>query len=214
MARNYGGGAGRGFGSAMGNLGRNVGKTKNELGLLLQNIEIVFTGLLSIGVKNSAEKIVSDLQKAGPSWTGSFSNSYQIATSSGVTGGTGQPGEPRPVNALVLTGPELVSNGTKYTISNTSEHADIALDLASRSGWERPGGRPQTAKGKAAWALESNTSDGRNNPSKRGAIGGGDTKGESSRTAPLDWYDDYIKGGKIDKTIKLQMDRAFQRAPK
>ena len=207
MARKYSRGAAMGFGGGARN-------QANGLWKLAKNLEIVVTGVLSMGIKRSAEDIVSDLQEAGPSWTGSFSNSYQIATSSGVTGGTGQPGEPRPVNALVLTGKELVLDGTKYTISNTSEHADIALDLVSRSDWTRPGGRPQTAKGKAAWALESNTNDGRNNPSRRGAIGGGDTKGESSRTAPLDWYDDYIKGGKIDKTIKLQMDRAFRAAPK
>lgn len=213
MARKYSRGAAMGFGGGARN-GGGARQQGNRLWKLAENFEIILTGVLSMGIKRSAEDIVSDLQEAGPSWTGSFSNSYQIATSSGVTGGTGQPGEPRPVNALVLTGPELVSNGTKYTISNTSEHADIALDLASRSDWERPGGRPQTAKGKAAWALESNTSDGRNNPSRRGEIGGGDTKGESSRTAPLDWYDNYIKGGKIDKTIKLQMDRAFRAAPK
>ena len=213
MARKYSRGAAMGFGGGARN-GGGARQQGNRLWKLAENFEIILTGVLSMGIKRSAEDIVSDLQEAGPSWTGSFSNSYQIATSSGVTGGTGQPGEPRPVNALVLTGPELVSNGTKYTFSNTSEHADIALDLVSRSGWERPGGRPQTEKGKAAWALESNTSDGRNNPSKRGAIGGGDTKGESSRTAPLDWYDNYIKGGKIDKTIKLQMDRAFRAAPK
>ena len=203
MARKYSRGAAMGFGGGAKN-------QANGLWKLAKNLEIVLTGVLSMGIKRSAEDIVSDLQGAGPSWTGSFSNSYQIATSSGVTGGTGQPGEPRPVNALVLTGPELVSNGTKYTISNTSEHADIALDLVSRSDWTRPGGRPQTAKGMAAWKLGG----GRDNPSRRGEIDGGDTKGESSRTAPLDWYDDYIKGGKIDKTIKLQMDRAFRAAPK
>ena len=203
MARKYSRGAAMGFGGGARN-------QANGLWKLAKNLEIVVTGVLSMGIKRSAEDIVSDLQEAGPSWTGSFSNSYQIATSSGVTGGTGQPGEPRPVNALVLTGKELVLDGTKYTISNTSEHADIALDLASRSNWTRPGGRPQTAKGMAAWKLGG----GRDNPSRRGEIDGGDTKGESSRTAPLDWYDNYIKGGKIDKTIKLQMDRAFQRAPK
>ncbi len=203
MARKYSRGAAMGFGGGAKN-------QANGLWKLAQNLEIVVTGVLSMGIKRSAEDIVSDLQEAGPSWTGSFSNSYQIATSSGVTGGTGQPGEPRPVNALVLTGKELVLDGTKYTISNTSEHADIALDLVSRSDWTRPGGRPQTAKGMAAWKLGG----GRDNPSRRGEIDGGDTKGESSRTAPLDWYDNYIKGGKIDKTIKLQMDRAFRAAPK
>ena len=203
MARKYSRGAAMGFGGGARN-------QANGLWKLAKNLEIVVTGVLSMGIKRSAEDIVSDLQKAGPSWTGSFSNSYQIATSSGVTGGTGQPGEPRPVNALVLTGKELVLDGTKYTISNTSEHADIALDLVSRSDWTRPGGRPQTEKGKAAWKLGG----GRDNPSRRGEIDGGDTKGESSRTAPLDWYDNYIKGGKIDKTIKLQMDRAFRAAPK
>ena len=203
MARKYSRGAAMGFSGGTRNQG-------NGLWKLAKNLEIIVTGVLSMGIKRSAEDIVSDLQEAGPSWTGSFSNSYQIATSSGVTGGTGHPGEPRPVNALVLTGKELVLDGTKYTISNTSEHADIALDLVSRSDWERPGGRPQTAKGMAAWELGG----GRDNPSRRGEIDGGDTKGESSRTAPLDWYDNYIKGGKIDKTIKLQMDRAFRAAPK
>ena len=211
MARNYGRGAGRGFGSAMGNMGRSAGKAKNDLGLLVKNLEIVVTGVLSVGIKNSAEKIVNDLQKAGPSWTGSFSNSYQVATSSGVTGGTGQPGEARPINVLVLTGKELLLDGTKYTISNTSAHADVALDLVSRSDFTRPGGKPQTAQGMAAW---KQSDAGRSKPSLRGEIGGGDTRGESSRTSPLDWYDTYLKGARIEKTIKLEMDRAFQRAPR
>jgi len=211
MGRNYGRGGGRGFGNAMGNPGRNVSRGKDQLGTLVKNLEILVTGVLSTGIKNSAEKIVSDLQKAGPSWTGSFSNSYQVATSSGVTGGTGQPGEARPINVLVLTGKELLLDGTKYTISNTSPHADVALDLVSRSDFERPSEKPQTAQGKAAWK-ESDA--GRNKPSLRGEIGGGDTRGESSRTAPLYWYDTYLKGAAIQKTIKLEMDRAFQRAPK
>jgi len=211
MARNYGRGGGRGFGNAMGNLGRNVTRGKSELGLLVQNLEILVTGVLSIGIKSSAEKIVSDLQKAGPSWTGSFSNSYQVATSSGVTGGTGQPGEARPINVLVLTGRELLLDGVKYTISNTSPHADVALDLVSRSDFERPSEEPQTAQGMAAW---KESDQGRTKPSLRGEIGGGDTRGKSSSTAPSDWYDRYLKGAGIQKTIKLEMDRAFQRAPR
>lgn len=211
MARNYGRGAGRGFGNAIGGMRRNVGKAKNDLGPLVKNLEILVTGVLSMGIKNSAEKIVNDLQKAGPSWTGSFSNSYQVATSSGVTGGTGQPGEARPINVLVLTGKELLSDGIKYRISNTSDHADVALDLVSRSDFTRPGEKPQTAQGMAAW---KQSSAGRTKPSLRGEIGGGDTRGESSRTAPLDWYDNYLKGARIEKTIKLEMDRAFQKAPK
>jgi hypothetical protein len=190
-----------------------VGKTTKQLGVLAKKLENLVLGPLSMGLKKSAEKIVSELQEAGPSWTGSFSNSYQVATQSGVTSGTGQPGEPRPINVLVLTGKELLSEGVKYTISNTSDHADIALDLKSRSDFRRPGGKPQTAQGMAAWGGENISKKGRAKPSLRGEIGTG-TEGESSRTAPLDWYDTYLKGGKIDKRIKLEMDQVFRRVPK
>jgi hypothetical protein len=36
----------------------------------------------------------------------------------------------------------------------------------------------------------------------------------NTRTAPLDWYDNYLKGGGIDRTIKVAMDRAFRKFPR
>lgn len=183
-----------------------------KFGQLLKDLDLVATSVFSAGPTNAATRIVRDLQDAGPSWTGEFSNSWQIQGPSNTVSGTGQPGEPRRLTAILLTGKELLSKPEiKYSIGNFAEHANIARDLEPRNGWIRPGGEPQTQKGLRAWAQSDK---GRANPSLRGEIGGGSAEGESSRTAPLDWFSSYINGGQFNKAIQIEMDRVMKDLPK
>ncbi len=46
-------------------------------------------------------------------------------------------------------------------------------------------------------------------PGKRGDVTG---SGGARSTAELNWYSDYINGGRLDKTIKLYMDEEIRRA--
>ena len=43
-------------------------------------------------------------------------------------------------------------------------------------------------------------------------IGGGSEKGVSSRTAPLDWFPNYLNSGKVSKAITVETDKALKRS--
>ena len=93
-----------------------------DLGALAIAIDAFVNGILSTDIREAAEQIVDDLQQAGPSWTGQFSNSWVIQTSGGTrSGGSGASGEPQRVNGPLLTGAELFRKPeVKYTIYNLS----------------------------------------------------------------------------------------------
>jgi hypothetical protein len=46
-------------------------------------------------------------------------------------------------------------------------------------------------------------------PSYRGEIGGGPEDRESGATADLDWLAMYVEDGRLDRTVKLEMDNLF-----
>jgi len=156
------------------------------------------------GAKRTAETVVTDLQQAGPSWTGQFSNSWQITEGSKEVRGNGQSGEPRALNF-----PELPASSRKFTpqdvvvfsIYNYSEHRNLALDM-EEGVFVRPSDLPQTELGKRKF-FEVN--EGRVNPSKRWQVGGGNPQSKSSRTAKPDWYLDYVSSGNIQRILKREL---------
>ena len=52
-------------------------------------------------------------------------------------------------------------------------------------------------------------SSGRKLVSKRGDIGGGNPSFESSRTAKLDWFKTFAKGGQLEKEVKNELDKSI-----
>jgi hypothetical protein len=188
-----------------------------DLGALAIAIDAFVNGILSTDIREAAEQIVDDLQQAGPSWTGQFSNSWVIQTSGGTrSGGSGASGEPQRVNGPLLSGAELFRKPeVKYTIYNIAPHADVAIDRAEDN-FYRPTKTPQTALGRRKWEI-TNPPSSRGTPFVRGNLAGPTGRvdtGGASRTAPLNWYQTYIDGGKIDRTIKVRMDSAFRQFPK
>jgi hypothetical protein len=167
------------------------------------------------GAKRSAERVVEDLQQKGPSWTGRFSNSWQITEGGTTVTSTGQPGEPQPVNFPVLP----ASKARKFTqqdvvlfsIFNGSQYRDLAMDKVEGV-FERPKNAPipQTQLGLSKW---DPVQQGRKQSTRRGDIGGGDGSGSSSRTAMLDWYPNYVNSGKIQRIITSELSVAVQRLP-
>lgn len=187
---------------------------KNEFRKLIQNLDRLGSSLLVSGPSRAAKRTIKELQQEGPSWTGRFSNSYQIETPDGrVYKGDGQPGEPRPIKlpAGLLTGRQNIRGSLPLkdravtTISNFSEYAAEATDLVE-SGFLRPTPLPETALGRRKFREGDG---GREQPSYRGLIGGGDPDRESSATADLDWFAMYVEGGKLDRAVKIEMDDLF-----
>lgn len=169
---------------------------RNGLPKLLQELDRVAATTLYNGPKRAAEKIIRDLQERGPAWSGEFSNSWQIQTPTTTARGTGAPGKPVQVVAPVLTGRQVtksffLKDKLVFTISNFAPHADIATDVTPGV-FIDPGTDPIKPIDKV----------GRRQKGIRGLLSG---SGGNQRTAPLDWFSLYVKGGQIDKTISIAM---------
>jgi len=206
---------------------------KNQLFKLLENLDRVGSSIVLSGPSRVAKRTIKELQQEGPSWTGQFSNSYQIETPDGrVYKGDGQPGEPRPIKLPIglLTGRQNVQGSAPLkdravtTISNFHEYAAVATDveeglyyrpterpttaLGRRKFREGDGGRPRT---ESSFNAETGVKTGTSMQLKsfRGLIGGGPENRESSATADLDWYASYVEGGALDRAVRVEMDDLF-----
>lgn len=177
---------------------------------LLQELDRVAATTVANGPKRAAERIVRELQQEGPSWTGQFSNSWQIEGPDRTTKGDGQPGEPRPLYTPSIRGTAAVRSFVStdkilFTISNFSPHSDLARDLVTGN-FYRPTDTPQTQLGLRKWQV---INEGRRRNVLRGQTGGGKAGNESSRTAPLDWFTSYVQAGKLNEAVRIEMDAAM-----
>jgi hypothetical protein len=179
----------------------------------LVNLDKVFGTTIANGQRAAAERVVRELQKEGPSWSGEFSNSWQISTTSTTYKGTGAPGEPQPIRAPSVTGQEATAaqifKDPLLKITNFAPHALEAIDAVEHDRQyyaRRKTPEPTTSLGQSKWKVEGP----RNNVSARGATGGGTKGSNSSRTAPLDWFATYASA-KLDRAVKIEMDSALNR---
>lgn len=180
---------------------------------LLQELDRVTATTVYNGPKRAAERIVRELQKDGPSWSGQFSNSWQIQTPSRLVQGTGQPGEPKLITTPSLTGLEVTKsvatkNSVVFTISNFAPHALEAIDAIEHDRVyyaRRTTAKPTTQLGLSKWEVTGP----RQGTSTRGQIGGGNIGENSSRTAPLDWFATYASA-ELDRAVRIEMDSAMR----
>ena len=206
---------------------------KNQLMKLIENLDRIGSSLVVSGPSRAAKRTIRELQQEGPSWTGQFSNSYQIETPDGrMYKGDGQPGEPRPIKLPIglLTGRQNVRGSAPVkdravtTISNFHEYAAVATDveeglyyrptefpttaLGRRKFREGDGGRPRTESSfDSGTGVKTGAS--MQLASYRGLLGGGPSNRESSATADLDWFAMYVEGGGLDRAVAIEMDDLF-----
>ena len=191
----------------------NLSKGFKVLKDLAEDLDRVAGTSIANGQRAAAERVVRELQRAGPSWSGQFSNSWEIRTASRTVQGTGAAGEPQPIKAPSVTGREAAAGQILkdpiLTISNFSPHALEAIDAVEHDRQyyaRRKTATPQTALGLSKWKLDGP----RSNVSARGQTGGGSEGLNSSRTAPLDWFADYASA-KLDRAVRIEMDSALRR---
>lgn len=167
-------------------------------------------GVLSTDIREAAEEAVRELQESGPVWSGEFANSWVIETSGGrKSGGSGATGSPQPVTGPLLSGNELFNKPeVKYTIYNVSRHAGKAIDEEPGT-FFRPREFPDPLQENLNPTLIRTGLREDNIRGKLDLSGSGNT-----RTAPLDWYKTYLRGKKLDRTIKISLDRAFRQFPR
>jgi hypothetical protein len=148
-------------------------------------------------VRHVAAEIMNDLAKAGPVWSGRFANSW-VADAPGVGKG---PNGTYPYT--IRDTPKLpdtisaVKRSPKLVIQNTTDYALQAMDI--EEGYFRPVGEP-----KGPVVLEGSRSSG-----IRGDVTPGEGKARS--TAPLDWFNNYVSGGGMEKSLGKGIQIAFAR---
>jgi len=191
-----------------------------KIGNLFNQVDQDISSLALLGVINAAERTVKELQQEGPSWTGQFSNSWQITGPQGQqVKGDGKPGEPRPVKFMKapFTGPQALrvlgrtattKNKVVFKVSNFSPWAGYASDLVEGVFAPRTP-EPVTQLGKSKWQKSGQSRP--KAPNFRYEIYGGGA-GEASRTAEKNWLTSYINGGKLDKAIEIEMDSLLRKS--
>ena len=190
----------------------------------IKNIDQTIAAFFLSSAQGSAMQIVKDLQDEGPSWTGKFSNSWQIETRTPGLEWRGTMQEGKAVSPFDdgSGGPKVTMRDARdvlekgkvaFRVSNVSpvnnsgqQYAEFATDRKEGvfSGkWA--GTEPKTQKGKESRETAQTK---RNIPDKRGNIGSGTQEGLSSRTAEEDWFDRYINEKMTDtikKTVNLTL---------
>jgi hypothetical protein len=170
----------------------------------------------------SAEVIVDALQQSGPQWSGEFSNSWKIETRTQVSRGKGQKTLPIVLKAPKPRGRDVLRGNTWFVrIENTAPYAAVAMDLEEGKFSRKWYPKGPVARG-SKW---DQTGKGRRigptiPPMKRGVTNYGEG-GSASRTAPLDWFSTFKKGGKINeimkkyvgKTVNLPEQYSFLNSP-
>ena len=200
-----------------------MGKGSKELSELDKEITRFATNFLNNGVVRGAEDIVKGLQNAGPSWTGLYSNSWQIEIAGTKRTGTRREGMPKAIDFPNLTVKDVRAGRSgkdtiEFEIRNLSKRAEYAED--KKLGRFRTGqfnkprrkfvtDQPKTAKGRAAIQSFSNLNQGRLQEDLRGSLGGR-SGGYSRATAPLDWLPKYLNGGELKQTVDLAIKRAIR----
>jgi len=190
----------------------------------IENIDKTIAAFFLSAAQGSAMQIVKDLQDEGPSWTGKFSNSWQIETRTPGLEWRGTMEEGDAVSPFDdgSGGPKVTMRDARdvlekgkvaFRVSNVSpvnnsgqQYAEFATDRKEGEfSGQWAGSEPQTQKGRANWE-SANTK--RKIPDMRGNIGSGTEEGFSSRTAKEDWFDRYINEEMTDtirKTVRLRL---------
>ena len=188
--------------------GRRIGKLKNEV----RNFNLEQRRKVNATARSVAVQIMNDLARKGPEWSGEFKNSWE-AVALGEGSKIGKSGSfPYKIGNIprLSTKKEEIRRANKLQITNTSKWAKYALDIEkgrfSPPNFPRPE-RPSNPKGKVVATGNRDPIS----PTLRGDISGGD--GNSRITAPLFWYNKYLDGGGLQKSVEAGVKLGFKRNP-
>ena len=188
--------------------GRRIGKLKNEV----KNLNLKQRRELNNTVRTVAVQIMNDLARKGPEWSGDFKNSWQaVALGEGSKAGKSG-GFPYKIGNIprLSTEKKEIQRANKLEITNTSKWAKYALDLEegrfTPPNFPRPE-RPKTPKGNIVQMGRRDP----NSPTLRGQISNG--AGGAQITAPLFWYNKYLNGGGLQKSVEAGVKLGSKRNP-
>ena len=199
-----------------------MARADKELSDLQRQIKQHAVDILQKGVIPGAEDVIKELQFHGPSWTGVYSNSWQIEIAGQKGTGTRRGGEPKPVKGPKLTLAQVrraasssgqvdleIRNLRQKRIKGYAEDTIEGRFTRGEKGGKKIGQERRTQKGRASLIP---LNDGRLTEGFRGDLGGGKPSGFSSATAELDWLPTYLNGGSLKQTLDLAINRAIKQS--
>ena len=148
--------------------------------------------------RDACVDIMNSLAKKGPAWTGRYSSAWYALAPGQTAGKARSKGSIYKYDLRNVPKTRFKSEG-QFTIVNGMTYADQAQDLSPFDPKDPIKQRPIKPIQKEGVRPE----DG-----KRGELNEG--KG-NVRTAPLDWYLDYINGGALTNDLKTGAKRGFGR---
>ena len=188
-----------------------MAKPRNGLPIFIKELDRWAASAVYTGPLNAAQETVTKLQRKGPVWTGEYSNSWQITGAGRTSSGTKQPGAPTKIKVPRLSGKAVTRailgiNKVNFSIVNTADHKGYAEDKV-------PGRFKRFTPVPIADGRKWVQTDTGRKPGEtlRYDIGGGSEESVSSRTAPVDWLLKFERGGELDKTVKIEVDKAIQK---
>jgi len=182
--------------------GRRIGKLKNEV----KNFNLEQRRKVNATARSVAVQIMNDLARKGPEWSGDFKNSWQaVALGEGSKAGKSG-GFPYKIGNIprLSTEKKEIQRANKLEITNTSKWAKYALDLEE--------GRffiPKDQRNPKGKVVQTGRRD-LDSPTLRGQISG---SGGARITAPLFWYNKYLNGGGLQKSVEAGAKLGFKRNP-
>ena len=159
---------------------------------------------LNDGLRNAAVRVMNDLGKKGPVWSGEFRDSW-IAVSRQKAGSVAANGSyPYTLDNVPKLSLKQKGQVKKIEITNTSKWAKYALDLEPGR-FFIPKDQPNP-KGN----IEPNSPGKRDitTTTFRGQISSG--LGKARITAPLDWYSRYLRGGEFRQSLGKGLQMGFK----
>ena len=177
---------------------RQFGARKRDVRFMTDDI----MAALNDGVRDAAVRVMNDLAKKGPVWSGEFRDSW-IAISKQKAGSAAANGSyPYTLSNVPQLSLKQKGQVKKIEITNTSKWAKYALDL-------EPGRFfiPKDQPNPKGTVVESGKRD-ITTTTFRGQISSG--VGKARITAPLDWYSRYLRGGEFIQSLGRGLKMGFK----
>lgn len=165
---------------------------------------------LASQLQGAAVEITNGLAQAGPAWSGRFSSAWDVVPA-------GRAGSPPRSEGRVYKydkrnfplsrfEKELDRKNPRFEVVNSSEYAEAALDFResvfTRAGKGEPV-KPIVEEG----GPRPSSGDGQDEH-LRWQLGSPDEEITSGITAEKDWYPDYVRGGRLQRDLRVGASRA------
>jgi len=149
--------------------------------------------------REASVEIMNSLAQAGPVWTGKFSSAWYAVPEGGSPGGHRSEGKVYQYDLRNVPKSRFKA-GTIYQIVNGMEYAGQAMDIVPFDPPEERLTKGTIDPGRLRYGV-------RPAGGRRGELTSGPDSNRS--TAPLDWFPDYVGGGKLKKDLGTGARKGF-----